>query len=50
MSNFRRRPSVLLGVVTQQGGFTRADQRLDLAVQTLGTPVRELEKSVDAAR
>jgi len=33
-------------VVTKEGGFTRAAERLDMAVQTVSAQVRELEKSL----
>jgi LysR family transcriptional activator of nhaA len=33
-------------VVTKQGGFARAAERLDMAVQTISAQVRELEKSL----
>jgi LysR family transcriptional regulator, transcriptional activator of nhaA len=33
-------------VVTKEGGFARAAERLDMAVQTISTQVRELEKSL----
>lgn len=33
-------------VVTKEGGFARAAERLDLAVQTISAQVRELEKSL----
>jgi LysR family transcriptional activator of nhaA len=33
-------------VVTKQGGFARAAERLDMAVQTISSQVRELEKSL----
>jgi len=33
-------------VVTKEGGFARAAQRLDMAVQTISAQVRELEKSL----
>ena len=33
-------------VVTKQGGFARAADRLDMAVQTISAQVRELEKSL----
>jgi len=33
-------------VVTNEGGFVRAAERLDLAVQTISAQVRELEKSL----
>jgi LysR family transcriptional activator of nhaA len=32
-------------LVTKEGGFTRAAERLDMAVQTISAQVRELEKS-----
>ena len=33
-------------VVTKEGGFARAAERLDMAVQTISAQVRELEKSL----
>ena len=33
-------------VVTKEGGFTRAAERLDMAVQTISAQVRELEKAL----
>jgi len=33
-------------IVAQEGGFTRAAERLDMAVQTVSAQVRELEKSL----
>ena len=33
-------------VVTQEGGFARAAERLDMAVQTISAQVRELEKAL----
>jgi LysR family transcriptional activator of nhaA len=33
-------------VVTKEGGFSRAAERLDMAVQTISAQVRELEKSL----
>ncbi len=33
-------------LVTKEGGFTRAAERLDMAVQTISAQVRELEKSL----
>ena len=33
-------------VVTKEGGFARAAERLDMAVQTIGAQVRELEKAL----
>ncbi len=33
-------------VVTKEGGFARAAERLDMAVQTVSTQVRELEKAL----
>ncbi|HWH73968.1 MAG TPA: LysR family transcriptional regulator [Methylibium sp.] len=33
-------------VVTKEGGFTRAAEQLDMAVQTVSTQVRELEKAL----
>lgn len=33
-------------VVTKEGGFARAAERLDMAVQTIGAQVRELERSL----
>lgn len=33
-------------VVSKEGGFARAAERLDMAVQTISTQVRELEKSL----
>jgi LysR family transcriptional activator of nhaA len=33
-------------VVTNEGGFTRAAERLDMAVQTISAQVRELEKAL----
>ena len=33
-------------LVTKEGGFTRAAERLDLAVQTISAQVRELEKAL----
>ena len=33
-------------VVTKEGGFARAAERLDMAVQTISAQVRELEKAL----
>ncbi len=33
-------------VVAKEGGFARASERLDMAIQTISTQVRELEKSL----
>ena len=33
-------------IVVKEGGFARAAERLDMAVQTISAQVRELEKSV----
>jgi LysR family transcriptional regulator, transcriptional activator of nhaA len=33
-------------VVTKEGGFARAAERLDMAVQTISVQVRELEKAL----
>ncbi|MCU0924045.1 MAG: LysR family transcriptional regulator, partial [Burkholderiaceae bacterium] len=33
-------------VVTKEGGFSRAAERLDMAVQTISAQVRELEKAL----
>ena len=36
-------------VVTKEGGFARAAERLDMAVQTISAQVRELEKEIGRA-
>ena len=33
-------------VVAQEGGFVRAAERLDIAVQTISAQVRELERAL----
>lgn len=44
MLNFRH--LYYFWVVVKEGGFARAAQRLDMAVQTISAQVRELEKSL----
>jgi LysR family transcriptional activator of nhaA len=44
MLNFRH--LYYFWVVTKEGGFARAAERLDMAVQTISAQVRELEKSL----
>ena len=44
MLNFRH--LYYFWVVTKEGGFARAAERLDMAVQTISAQVRELEKSM----
>ena len=44
MLNFRH--LYYFWVVTKAGGFARAAERLDMAVQTISAQVRELEKSL----
>lgn len=44
MLNFRH--LYYFWVVTKEGGFARAAERLDMAVQTISTQVRDLEKSL----
>ena len=39
----------LFWVVAKDGGMPRAARRLGMAVQAMGTPVRELEREVDTA-
>ena len=35
-------------LVTKEGGFTRAAERLDMAVQTISAQVRDLERARSA--
>lgn len=44
MLNFRH--LFYFWVVVKEGGFARAAERLDMAVQTISAQVRELEKSL----
>jgi LysR family transcriptional activator of nhaA len=46
MSTMNYRHLHYFWVVTKEGGFARAAERLDMAVQTISAQVRELEKSL----
>jgi LysR family transcriptional activator of nhaA len=49
MSTFSYRHLYYFWVVAKEGGIARAASRLDMAVQTVGTQVRELERSLGYA-
>ena len=46
MAAFNYRHLYYFWVVAKEGGFSRAAQRLDMAIQTVSAQVRELEKSL----
>ncbi len=46
MTNLNYRHLHYFWVVAKEGGFARAAERLDMAIQTVSTQVRELEKSL----
>lgn len=46
MSGFNYRHLYYFWVVAKEGGFTRAAERLDMAIQTISSQVRELEKAL----
>lgn len=46
MSTLNYRHLHYFWVVAEEGGFARAADRLDIAVQTISAQVRELEKSL----
>jgi len=46
MTNLNYRHLHYFWVVAKEGGFARAAERLDMAIQTISTQVRELEKSL----
>jgi LysR family transcriptional activator of nhaA len=46
MSTLNYRHLYYFWVVAKEGGFARASERLDMAIQTISTQVRELEKSL----
>ena len=45
-ANFSYRHLYYFWVVAKEGGMVRAAERLDMAVQTVSTQVRELERSL----
>ena len=45
MAAFNYRHLYYFWVVAKEGGFARAAERLDMAIQTISAQVRELEKS-----